>query len=218
MTDGSKTARPGEKRFAKPPVLLLAGFLAVATAGAVFVSTSTDPQDSAVTTTLAIAGAGSRNSAGGSTGAGSSSGKTDVSQGTDASADPNGPDVESKDPETERLFVGVWRQERHGERTLTMKSDGTATMTIIPGGFYSLAFGKRIDLTMFWSMKDGHLDYGINGGTPPEKVKMAIKLYGDHWVEKIVELDETKLNLFSARSKTHSIWERVPTPAEEAPK
>ena len=129
--------------------------------------------------------------------------------------------VEQIDSETLRLnklIVGSWKQDFYGERTLTVKADGTASMTILPSGVFALGFGPKIDLTMFWSVKDGHLDYGVNGGTPADKVKLAASTWGDHWVEKIIELNDTKLDLLSVDGSSHSIWERVTSdgdPTEE---
>lgn len=113
------------------------------------------------------------------------------------------------------LIVGSWTQEKFGTRTLIVHEDGTAEMAIVPNGAWSLVFGTRIDLTMFWSVKDGKLDYGVSGGTPEDKVRMAAKTWGDHWVEEIVELSEEKLDLLAEDGKSHSIWTRV-TPSDES--
>ena len=105
-------------------------------------------------------------------------------------------------------LIGSWQQEFLGQRTLTVAADGTAKMVIEPAGVWALGFGKRLDIEMFWSIKDGHLIYGITSGTPPDKVAFAIKSWGDKWDEEIVELTDETLILLEA-SGQNSEWERV---------
>ena len=107
-----------------------------------------------------------------------------------------------------KRLVGSWQQEFLGQRTLTIAADGTAKMVIEPAGIWVLGFGRRLDIELFWSVKDGHLIYGITSGTPPEKVAVAIKSWGDKWDEEIVTLTDEKLILLEA-SGDQSEWERV---------
>lgn len=189
-----------------PPLFLLGGFLIVGTAGSAFFVLPSESPTTAVTSMLAIP-AGEPVVGQPANPDGEHSGESVV--------DVVGPDetpVEPIDSETTRLsklIVGDWQQDFYGKRTLTVKADGTAIMTILPSGVFAFGFGPKIDLTMFWSVKDGHLDYGVSGGTPADKVKLAAKTWGDHWVEKIVTLDENKLDLLSEDGSSHSIWERA---------
>jgi hypothetical protein len=201
MSDVSETTETTGKPKGVPPLFLLGGFLVVATAGSAYFVMPVGPQTMTVSSTLSIP-IGAPAEAGDSTPDGS------AETATPSESEP----VEQVDPETARLnklIVGDWQQDYYGERTLSVKADGTATMTILPSGVFAFGFGPKIDLTMFWSVKDGHLDYGVNGGSPDDKVKLAAKTWGDHWVEKIITLDENKLDLLSVDGSSHSIWERV---------
>ncbi len=119
---------------------------------------------------------------------------------------------EAKTQQTQRL-IGVWRQEFFGQRTLTVAADGSAKMVIEPAGIWILGFGQRLDLELSWAIKDGRMVYGITSGTPPEKVELAIKSWGDKWDEEIVELTDKTLILLEA-SGTQSEWERLTDKAE----
>ncbi|MGZ0168494.1 MAG: hypothetical protein ACKVHE_02960 [Planctomycetales bacterium] len=210
MSDDSGSTQLDDKTTGVPPLFLLGGFILVATAGSAYFVMPGAPQPTIISSTLVIPIGPDR---GGAT-------KGTIGTTTQESVEPvvgpanTDPPAEPTDPETARLsklIVGSWKQDFYGERTLTVKADGKATMTILPSGVFALGFGAKIDLTMFWSVKDGHLDYGVNGGTPADKVKLAASTWGDHWVEKIIELTETKLDLLSVDGSSHSIWERVPS-------
>jgi hypothetical protein len=189
------------------PIFLVGGLLVAATAGSAFFVLPDETPTTTVSSTITIPVGDS------AVGQAANSGEKIPDEPTEI-VEPEEAPVEPVDPETARpskLIVGSWRQDYYGERTLTVKADGTATMTILPSGVFAFGFGPKIDLTMFWSVKDGHLDYGVNGGTPDDKVKLAAKTWGDHWVEKIISLDESKLDLLSVDGSSHSIWERVPS-------
>lgn len=201
MSDEFEESRPLEGTKRVQPLFLLGGFLVAGTAGSAFFMLPDETPTTTVSSTISmpwddqvICLAPEPLPK-----------KVRVSK-------PDKTPVESVDPEAARLsklIVGSWQQEFYGKRTLTVNVDGTAKMTILPSGVFAFGFGPKIDLTMFWSVKDGHLDYGVNGGTPADKVKLAATTWGDHWVEKIVTLDENKLDLLSVDGSSHSIWERV---------
>lgn len=203
MSDEFDESRPLEGTKRVPPLFLLGGFIVAASAGSAFFVLPNETSSITVSTTVTIPGGGSVVGQPANPGERISGEPTEVV----------GPEETQVDPETVRLsklIVGSWQQEFYGKRTLTVNVDGTATMTILPSGVFAFGFGPKIDLTMFWSVKDGHLDYGVNGGTPADKVKLAASTWGDHWVEKIITLDENKLDLLSVDGSSHSIWERVP--------
>lgn len=217
MSDSSETTGANGKSAGVPPLFLLGGFLVAATAGSAYFVMPDGTQTTTVTSTLSIPiGAPTTKNRTAPTEPSESTpdGASETETPSEVVAEP----VERVDPETLRLsklIIGNWKQDFYGERTLTVKADGTASMTILPSGIFALGFGPKIDLTMFWSVKDGHLDYGVNGGTPDDKVKLAASTWGDHWVEKIVTLDENRLDLLSEDGSSHSIWERVSNEAEK---
>lgn len=210
MSDVSETTRSDEKNTGTPPLFLLGGFILAATAGSAYFVMPDDSQQTTISSTLVIPIGQDRD--GPTTETKETTTQTPVEPAV--SPEDTDPSPEQIAPETARLsnlIVGSWKQNFYGERTLTVKSDGTASMTILPSGVFTLGFGPKIDLTMFWTVKDGHLDYGVSGGTPADKVKLAASTWGDHWVEKIIELTDTKLDLLSVDGSSHSIWERVPS-------
>lgn len=134
---------------------------------------------------------------------------------------PGEPAVEAlspEDAERARLIVGSWEQERYGQRVMTVKADGTATMMIRPSGLWATMFGEQIDLELYWSIKDGHIDYGVSGGASAEQVATASKMWGDHWIEKIVTLTEDELVLLDQSTSQEIGWKRAkPEPPAESP-
>ena len=122
------------------------------------------------------------------------------------------PELSPEDAERVRLLLGVWEQERFGRRLMTVNADGTATMVIRPAGLLASTFGfdEQIDLEMYWKVKDGHIDYGVSGGSPPDQVKAASAMWGDHWVEKIETLTDEELILLDQSTSAPSKWQRVP--------
>ncbi len=118
---------------------------------------------------------------------------------------------ESADDQMRREILGSWQQQRFGSRLLTVQPDGKATMVIRPDSVWAFAYGEQIDLDMYWSIEDGRIDYGYNGGTPADKVELASKTWGDHWIEEIVELTDSRLVLLAEDGQTRSEWERAST-------
>ncbi|MDA0282587.1 MAG: hypothetical protein O3B13_17030 [Planctomycetota bacterium] len=210
MSDNSESTRPDEKQSGMPPVFLVAGFLVMATAGSVFVILPAGQQAATVSSSMVLPVGDSLPLANSEVaGHGGIAGHVITPDESHVAQNP-------AEERLNRLIVGTWRQNYFGERTLSVTADGTAAMTIVPDSVWAFAFGPRIDLNMFWSIKDGHLDYGVSGGTPAEKVRMASTTWGDHWIEKIILLDENKLDLLSVDGVTHSIWERVSVKPEAA--
>ena len=123
--------------------------------------------------------------------------------------------VDSMSPE-DRGFatkvIGTWIQEEYGKKTLTIMPDGKGLMLMEPSALFAVAFGSRVEATLYWSIKDGYIDYGINGGTPADKIEMAKRSFGDFWHEKIVQLDDDTLVLIEI-DDDRSVWKRIPNPA-----
>ena len=123
----------------------------------------------------------------------------------------NGEDAASDDDRFRKLILGSWQQSYYGTRVLTVLPDGKAKMVIRPDSVWAFAFGQQIDLDMFWTIENGRIDYGYNGGTPKEKVELAAKTWGDRWDEQILELTDSRLVLLCEDGKTRSEWDRAST-------
>ena len=107
------------------------------------------------------------------------------------------------------LLVGKWCRYFFGQRTLTIRRDGSATMNIEPDGLWAVAFGDSIKIDIEWRTENGCIIYAVTGGTPADKVKAAKKLWGDHWNEKILELSPSKLLLLGEDGETTYEWKRL---------
>ena len=130
-----------------------------------------------------------------------------------ASTKPNGtPPTEDQDAKEEAritmLLAGTWTRESYGNRQLTIREDGTASMVIKPSTVYALVFGDQIDIEVKWELQDGYVDYKVTSATPAEKFEMAKKTWGDHWHEKINKLDENTLILLGEEGDEYE-WTRV---------
>ncbi len=99
------------------------------------------------------------------------------------------------DEELNKLVVGQWRRQFHGQRTLTVAPDGTASMVIEPNQIWSLAFGSRLETRIKWKIEAGRIIYRTTSGTPVDKYELAAKTWGTAWNEAIEKLDATSLVL-----------------------
>jgi hypothetical protein len=123
--------------------------------------------------------------------------------------------VSTEDEKLAEKVIGTWYQEEYGTKTLTIFPGGKAKMVMKPNAIIALRFGPRIDADMYWSVKDGYIDYGFNGGTPADKIKLAKETFGDFWHEKIVHVDDKSLLLIE-EDDDESRWKRLPdAPAED---
>ena len=179
--------------------------IVLALAGAVgFYLMADDAEDTAIDETI-----------GGETQITDTSQPDDVSKPKDGSpgTKPNGtsPPEDKDATETARitkLLAGTWTRESYGNRRLTIRQDGTASIAIKPSTVYAVVFGDRIDIEVKWELQDGYVDYKVTSATPAEKFEMAKNTWGDHWHEKIHKLDEKKLILLGEEGDEYE-WTRV---------
>ncbi len=123
-----------------------------------------------------------------------------------ADAQPAREEPAAKDPL--RQLVGTWFQERFGRRTLTINSDGTASMIIEPSDVFAFAFGKRIEVQLAWEFDGERAKYRVTGGSPMEKLELAKKSWGDAWDEQVVDLTETSFVLVGSDGTRYE-WRRA---------
>lgn len=115
----------------------------------------------------------------------------------------------AKDEEYQRQIVGIWRDHYQGDRTLTLRADGTATMVVVLHGWKAALYTSRLTFEMVWSVEGGRLKKQTTGGDPPGKVKTILKMMGDRVDEPILELTETRLLLRDQDGKRQYDWQRV---------
>lgn len=111
--------------------------------------------------------------------------------------------------EQEKLAVGTWRNWYCGERVLSIRGDGTATMVTKPDGVWKFAFGSRVSIEIDWQVTDGKLLCDITSGTPASKVQLIEKMWGRHWEQEILEFTAERLLVLGEDGTTEYDWVRI---------
>ena len=106
------------------------------------------------------------------------------------------------------LLLGDWTQQYHGKRSLTIRRDGTATLRVEPNNIGKLLFGPRVEFRIDWKVDTGRAIFSIVGGEPAEKVQLAIKMWGQHWDQPILDLSPQRLLLLDTDGETQYDWHR----------
>jgi hypothetical protein len=114
-----------------------------------------------------------------------------------------------QDKRLRRLVVGTWEDDYQGKRTMTLKQDGTGTLTVDLDGVKAALFASRLTFDMKWSVEKGRLKKRTTGGRPTGRVQMILKMMGDRVDEPILELTEKRLLLLDKDGKTKYDWRRV---------
>ncbi len=125
-----------------------------------------------------------------------------------ASAPASNPASE-KDSRFRKLVLGTWADEYKGKRTMTIRSDGTATMLVELDGLTAMLFASKLRFDMVWSVEEGRLKKRTVGGEPAGKVRLILATMGDRVDEPILELTDKRLLLLDADGKTKYDWRRV---------
>ena len=108
-----------------------------------------------------------------------------------------------------KLVLGTWADEYKGKRTMTIRSDGTATMLVELDGVTSMVFASKMRFDMVWSVEGGRLQKRTIGGQPAGRVRLILAMMGDRVDEPILELTARRLLLLDADGKTKYDWRRV---------
>lgn len=114
-----------------------------------------------------------------------------------------------RDASLSRLAVGVWRDNYQGKRTLTLRSDGTATMVVELSGIKARLFTPRLELDIVWSIRDGKMHRRTVGGRPADKVEFVNRRAGVAVAEPIVELTENRMVLLDQSGARRYHWRRA---------
>jgi hypothetical protein len=126
------------------------------------------------------------------------------------SADSSAEKVPATDEERCKLLIGKWTQQRTGTRNLTVREDGTATMTVDLTSPYRFVFGNKLTVEIAWTLKDGRLIFETTGGKPSVKVDVLTKMFGNKRDQPILELSSTRLLLKDAdKGEPDHDWSRV---------
>ncbi len=120
----------------------------------------------------------------------------------------NSAESDSEQDDLGSRFVGRWRQYLYGERSLTIRDDGTGTMVVVPEGVWAFVFGEKVTVELKWAVEEGFLNYEIVSGQPEEGIKVVKEMWGDHWSQEILTLTDSKFVVISDDDNRYE-WERV---------
>ncbi len=112
------------------------------------------------------------------------------------------------DEQYRELVVGTWQDDFKGQRTLTVRADGTATMVVEPDGLNAL-FAAQLTFEEEWSIEGGQFKQKATGGEPETRVSLILKTMGTESNQKILELTTDRLLLLDADGKTQYDWRRM---------
>ena len=123
-----------------------------------------------------------------------------------------GSDGESEPPSDERcrkLVVGTWKDEYQGQRTMTVRPDGTATMVVELEGLSAKLYANRMTFEEEWSIDGGQFKLLAVGGEPAVRVNLILKTMGNLSDHKILELTRDRMLLLDTDGTTKYDWSRV---------
>jgi hypothetical protein len=112
-------------------------------------------------------------------------------------------------------FLGTWRLEDSGTRTVVIRPDGTATMHVELDFFASLIYGEEMTMDLTWSFDDGILSYTIVGGEPSENVNRVIADFGSGKSYRVVSMSDSLIHLQDvANPETVHDWMIIAGPGQ----
>ncbi len=114
------------------------------------------------------------------------------------------------DEQCRKLILGTWEDDYKGHRTLTIRSDGTATMVVELKGLTAKLYASRMTFEEEWSIEGGQLKLKTVSGEPEGRVNLILKTMGNVTVQEILELTEDRMVLLDSDAATKFEWRRVP--------
>jgi hypothetical protein len=108
-----------------------------------------------------------------------------------------------------RAVLGVWQDDYQGARTLVVRPDGTATMTIEFDGWKARMFTPRLRIETTWRIENGQFERQTIGGQPADKVEFVKRRVGDRASDRIVEITGERMVLVDQDGETRYDWRRV---------
>lgn len=112
--------------------------------------------------------------------------------------------------ETEQGVIGEWSGFYQGQRHLTVREGGKATMVVEPEGVAAYLLAPKVTFEILWKVHQDQLEFDIIGGDPLDKVKVVTNMYGKRRVHKILELQPEKIVLLDEDGVTEYVWNRNP--------
>ncbi len=117
--------------------------------------------------------------------------------------------------EKQQAVIGEWTGFYQGQRRLTVREGGKATMVVEPEGFGAMLLAAKLTFEVQWTIKGDQIEFETVGGDPLDKVQVVVKMYGKRRAHKILDLQSEKIVLLDEDGVTEYIWNRVPAAASE---
>lgn len=111
-------------------------------------------------------------------------------------------------------LIGCWKDTFCGQRTLTLKEDGSACMHLDLDFAGRLLYGKSLDFDMRWSVEGTVITFEILTGRPVDAAKSAMKMWGESFEYRLELVDGEQLQ---ARDRNDSYLYKM-TRVKDAPK
>lgn len=111
------------------------------------------------------------------------------------------------DEEYRKRILGTWQDNYQGKRTMTVRDDGTASMTVNPGGLAALA--GEMTFEEEWKIENGRLNLHATGGEPRVRVNFILETMGKTVDYRILELTRERMLLEDNDGKTRFDWRRI---------
>jgi hypothetical protein len=115
----------------------------------------------------------------------------------------------SSQSQVQGLIVGTWEDDYQGQRTLTVRPDGTATMVVEFDGWKARMFTPRLRIETTWTIEEGRFNRQTVGGEPADKVEFVKRRVGDRASDKIVKVTADRMVLIDQDGETRYNWRRI---------
>jgi hypothetical protein len=109
------------------------------------------------------------------------------------------------------VVLGVWKDQFYGERTMTFRDDGTATMVLALDSVGQLLYGPQITFTLDWTLDADVLHLRMTGGEPKDSAESLSRFFGKTSEQRIEQATDTELQLRSLDSQKLYVHRRAPT-------
>lgn len=108
-------------------------------------------------------------------------------------------------------LVGVWQLQKHGQRTLQLNRDGTATAEVKLNMLGALIYGEQMTLELDWSLKGDVMTQTVTSGSPPHAVERLINDWGNRREYRVIEVSDQQLVLAEVGDDgDRDVWTSIP--------
>ncbi|MGH7201222.1 MAG: hypothetical protein ACREJB_11505 [Planctomycetaceae bacterium] len=116
------------------------------------------------------------------------------------------------DPDEQRMrtqLAGTWTQYNFGKRRLTIRDDGTATMTVEPEGVWAFLIAEKVTVQIEWELDGDVASLRSVSGEPEKGFNVICEMFGRERIRKVADLSEKRLKFLDEEDGSESEWTRV---------